>query len=80
MTHGMPCFKMHGTLEGYKRGAPIQLLEQQGEGEGREERRREREERKGEREEKKRKGKKKREDEKGGREEKERGKGRSVAQ
>ena len=84
VTHGMPCVNMHGNLEGYKRGVPIQFVggqqasvrgsSQEKEEEGkreREERKREREERKGEREEEKRR--------RGGREEKERGKGRSVA-
>ena len=71
VTHGMPCVNMHGNLEGYKRGVPIQFVgggqqasvrgsikekEEEGKRE-REERKREREERKGEREEEKRRGK-----------------------
>ena len=47
VTHGMPCVNMHGTFEGYKRGAPIQFLEKQGEGGGREKRRGGKEKRKG---------------------------------
>ena len=71
--------RTHGTFEGYKMGALIQLVEQQGEGGGREKRKGGKEKRKGGKE-KKRKGMKKRGEEKGGRREKERGKGRSVAQ
>ena len=56
VTHGMPCVNMHGNLEGYKRGVPIQFVgeaasfsswEQQREGGGREERKRGKEKRKG---------------------------------
>ena len=70
VTHGMPCVNMHGNLEGYKRGVPIQFgggggggqasvrgsnKEKEEEGKReREERKREREERKEEREEEKR--------------------------
>ena len=39
VTHGMPCVNMHGTLEGYKRGAPIQFVRQLGEGGGRKKKR-----------------------------------------
>ena len=66
VTHGMPCVNMHGNLEGYKSGVPIQFVggqqasvrgssqeKEEGKRE-REERKREREERKGEREEEKR--------------------------
>ena len=71
MTHGMPCVNMHGTFEGYKMGAPIQFVERQGEGGGREKRKGGKEKRKGGKEKKKeekkrrkkrrRRGKKKRE-------------------
>ena len=47
VTHGMPCVNMHGTFEGYKMGAPIQFVEQQGEGGGREKRKGAKEKRKG---------------------------------
>ena len=75
---GMPCVNIHGTLEGYKRGVPIQFVggnKFQFVGAARRRRRKGKEKgRKG-----KEKGKKKREEERGGREEKERGKGKSVA-
>ena len=67
----------HGQFISYSN--KLSPWEQQGEGGGREEMRREREERKGEREENGGKGKNKREEERGGREEKDRGKGRSIA-
>ena len=59
VTHGKPCVNMHGTLEGYKRGAPIQFVEHQEEKGGREKRKGGKEKRKGG---KKRKRKKKREE------------------
>ena len=45
---------MHDTFEGYKMGAPIQFVKQQGEGGGREKRKGGKEKRKGGREEKER--------------------------
>ena len=86
VTHGMPCVNMHGNLEGYKRGVPIQFggggggggasfssWEQQGEGGGREERKGGKEKRKGGKERRKggRKEKKKWEEERKKKEEKE---------
>ena len=67
MTHGEPYVNMHGTFEGYKMGAPIQFVEQQGEGGGREKRKGGKEKRKGAKE-------KKREEEKRRRKMRKRGK------
>ena len=75
VTHGMPCVNLHGTLEYYIRGVPIQVVgEQQASVRGSSKEKEEEGKREREREEKKRKGKKKIEEKMGGREEKERGK------
>ena len=93
VTHGMPCVNMHGNLEGYIWGVPIQVVgsrklqfvgaarrrRRKGKEKGRkgEEKGRKGKEKGRKRKEKERRKKKKK---RGGREEKEKGKGRSVAQ
>ena len=64
VTHGMPCVNMHVTFEAYIYGVPIQFVEQQGEGGGREKRRGGKEKRKGGNEKRKGGKEKKREEEK----------------
>ena len=68
VTHGMPCFSMHGTFENYKQGSSNLVCgavrSVRGNNKKKKEGKREREERKRERE-------KKREEEKGGKQEKE---------
>ena len=46
-THGLSCVNMHVTFEAYIYGVPIQFVEQQGEGGGREKRKGGKEKRKG---------------------------------
>ena len=75
VTHGMPCVNMHGTLEGYKKGAPIQFVGQQGEGGGREKNKKGGKEKRKERKERRKGGKeKKRKEEKRRRKGRKRGK------
>ena len=72
VTHGMPCVNMHGTFEGYKMGAPIQIVEQQGEGGGREKR-------KGGKEKKRKEGKRRRKRRKRGKRKRKRKECRAVS-
>ena len=79
VTHGMPCVNMHGTFEGYKMGAPIQFVEQQGEGGGREKRKGGKEKRKGGKEKKRKERKRRRKRRKRGKRKRKRKECRAVS-